>query len=80
MDTIAQQVLDIVASQFCVTPSQIALATRLTEDLGADSLERIEIAQAIDDTFGVVVPDADTRRWLTVGDVVDDVRRRRSHR
>lgn len=62
-------------------PLEAALAavgptTRLMEDLGADSLDHVELVMAVEEEFGVEVSDEDADTWVTVGDVEAWVRTR----
>lgn len=47
----------------------LADSMRLEKDLGMDSLDRVDLAQKIEDEFGVATDDADAQQWATVGDV-----------
>lgn len=58
-------------------PSSIGRDTRL-EALGLDSLAKIDLAVAVEDRFGVAIPDEDLERCVTVGDLMDHVQRARS--
>ena len=49
----------------------ITLNSRLVEDLGADSLDVVEMVMAFEDEFGVSLPDEDVEKMKTVKDVVD---------
>ncbi|MCI8414264.1 MAG: acyl carrier protein [Ruminiclostridium sp.] len=49
----------------------ITMDTSFEEDLGADSLDLFELLMALDDEFGVEIPEADTENIKTVGDVVN---------
>ena len=51
--------------------SDITMDTSFEEDLGADSLDLFELLMALDDEFGVEIPEADTENIKTVGDVVN---------
>lgn len=48
----------------------------LVKDLGADSLDRVELAMLIEDEFGVTVTDDEADAWLVVGDVINSVAKR----
>jgi acyl carrier protein len=64
-------VLDILVEQLGVERSQLTLGARLEEDLGADSLEKVEIAMALDEHFNISIPDEALERISTVGDIFD---------
>ena len=64
-------VLDILVEQLGVEKSQLTFEARLEGDLGADSLERVEIAMALDEHFHISIPDEALERISTVGDIFD---------
>ncbi len=62
---------DILAEELGVGSDQLTPDARLVEDLSADSLTLVQIAMAIEDRFGVSVPDEHWERVKTVGDVFE---------
>jgi acyl carrier protein len=62
---------DLLIEQLGVQPDQLTPEADLTRDLGADSLTKIEIAMAVDEAFGVTVPDEEMDRVNTVHDVYE---------
>jgi acyl carrier protein len=64
-------VLDILVEQLGVERPQLTPEARLQEDLGADSLELVEIAMALDEHFNISIPDEALERISTVGDIFD---------
>ena len=70
MASVQERVIDIVASQLGVSKDQITPETSFINDLGADSLDTVELVMAFEDEFGVEVPDEDAEKLLTVSDVV----------
>ena len=64
-------VLDILIEQLGVEKSQLTPEARIEEDLGADSLEKVEIAMALDEHFHISIPDEALERISTVGDIFD---------
>jgi acyl carrier protein len=73
------EVLDIVrghlAEELEVDAAAITEATRLREDLGADSLDLLGLVQELEDTRGIVLPEDEAARITTVGEAVDAVLR-----
>jgi acyl carrier protein len=53
-----------------VNPEQVTASAAFIGDLGADSLDTVELVMAFEDEFGVEVPDEDAEKLLTVSDVV----------
>ena len=68
--TIEEKVKDIIVEQLGVNPEQVTTTASFIEDLGADSLDTVELVMAFEEEFSVEVPDEDAEKLLTVGDVV----------
>lgn len=68
--SIEEKVKDIIVEQLQVTPEQVTISASFTEDLGADSLDTVELVMAFEEEFGVSVPDEDSESLKTVGDVI----------
>jgi acyl carrier protein len=68
--SIEQKVKDIIVEQLSVNAEQVTPEAKFIEDLGADSLDIVELVMAFEEEFGVEVPDSDAEKLLTVGDVV----------
>jgi acyl carrier protein len=68
--SIEEKVKDIIVEQLGVNPEQITPSASFIEDLGADSLDTVELVMAFEEEFSVDVPDEDAERLRTVGDVV----------
>ena len=66
---IDQRVKDIVVEQLGVKPDQVTPEAKFIEDLGADSLDTVELIMALEEEFGIEVPDEQAEKLLTVGDV-----------
>lgn len=67
---IFDKIKDIVIDQLQVEESDVAMDTNLMKDLSADSLDAVEIIMAIEDEFGIEIPDEDAENIQTVGDLV----------
>ena len=67
--SIEEKVKDIIVEQLGVTPEQVTPAASFIEDLGADSLDTVELVMAFEEEFNVEVPDEDAEKLQTVGDV-----------
>jgi len=65
-----QKIKDIIVEQLSVNAEQVTPEAKFIEDLGADSLDIVELVMAFEEEFGVEVPDSDAEKLLTVGDVV----------
>jgi len=68
-----EQIIEIISRQLKADASQITPETNIMEDLGADSLDVVELLMAIEETFGVTVPDEDVQGLKTIQDIVNYV-------
>lgn len=64
------KVIEILANQLQIDPDMIDGNTKIMEDLGADSLDVVEMLMAMEEIFGFSVPDEDVEELITVNDVV----------
>lgn len=67
---IQEQVFELVADKLSVEPSQITMEANFTTDLGADSLDTVELMMAFENQFDMTIPDEEARSIKTVGDAV----------
>ena len=67
---IFDKIKDIIIDQLGVEESDVNMDTNLMKDLSADSLDAVEIIMAIEDTFGIEIPDEDAEKFQTVEDLV----------
>ena len=67
---IDQRVKDIIVEQLGVKPDQETPEAKFVEDLGADSLDIVELIMALEEEFGIEVPDEQAEKLLNVGDVI----------
>ena len=67
---IEEKVKDIIVEQLGVNPEQVTPTASFIEDLGADSLDIVELVMAFEEEFSVEVPDEDAEKLQTVGDVM----------
>lgn len=71
---IAQRVREIIAEQLGMNEEDITPEANFLEDLGADSLDIVELIMAMEEEFEVEIPDEDAERLLTVQQTVDYIR------
>jgi len=69
-DNIKEKVRDIIVEQLGVNPEQVTDEAKFIEDLGADSLDTVELVMAFEEEFGIDVPDEEAEKLQAVGDVV----------
>lgn len=74
MTTIEERIKPIIAEQFCVAVTEIDLAANIAERYSSDSLDLVELTMAIEDEFGLEVPDETMWEFKTGQQVVDYVR------
>jgi acyl carrier protein len=74
--SIEEKVKDIIVEQLGVNPEQVTPQASFIEDLGADSLDIVELVMAFEEEFSVEVPDEDAEKLQTVGDVTKYIEER----
>ena len=65
------KVRDALAKQFEMDPESITLNTNLIDDLGADSLDVVELIMSLEDLYGISISDEDAAQLYTVGRIVE---------
>ena len=70
MSTVAEKVKAIVVKQLDVSEDQVTPEAKFIEDLGADSLDQVELIMALEEEFGADIPDEDAEKLQTVGDAI----------
>uniref|UniRef100_A0A7C5U4U5 Acyl carrier protein n=1 Tax=Fervidobacterium nodosum TaxID=2424 RepID=A0A7C5U4U5_9BACT len=69
-----QRVCEIIAEQLGMDLSEVQPEKSLTEDLGADSLDIVDLVMAFEDEFGVKISDQDLSKIKTVKDVIEAIK------
>ena len=67
---IEKKVKEIIVEQLGVNPDQVTPEASFLEDLGADSLDTVELVMSFEEEFGAEIPDEDAEKLQTVGDVI----------
>jgi len=65
---------EIIAKELEVSPDQLKPDAKFIEDLGADSLDTVELVMALEEEFGLDIPDEDADKMKTVGDALEYLR------
>ena len=69
-EAVADRVRAIIAEQLGVKLEEVTDAASFIEDLGADSLDTVELVMALEEEFGVEIPDEDAEKMASVGDAI----------
>ena len=70
MASIEEKVRDIIVTELGASPEKVVADAKFVEDLGADSLDTVELVMAFEEEFGIEVPEEETDKLLSVGAVV----------
>ncbi|MEK6815644.1 MAG: acyl carrier protein [Nitrospirae bacterium RBG_16_64_22] len=76
MAAIAERVKKIIAEQLGVEDKDITPQASFVEDLGADSLDTVELVMAFEEEFGIEIPDEEAEKIAKVQDAVDYIEKR----
>jgi acyl carrier protein len=71
MSTIEEQVKNIVAEQLGVKEEEVTMEASFVDDLGADSLDTVELVMALEEEFETEIPDEDAEKITTVQQAID---------
>lgn len=74
--SVEEKVVEIIAQKLNLSKDQIKPEASFVEDLGADSLDLVELVMAMEEAFGMEVPDEDAEKLRTVKDVIDYIKAR----
>ena len=74
--TLEERVKNIICDQLAVEPEKVTAGASFIEDLGADSLDIVELVMTMEEEFDLEIPDEDAEKIKSVGDVVNYVQTR----
>lgn len=74
MATLDERVKKIIAEQLGVEEDEVVAEASFVEDLGADSLDTVELVMALEEEFEIEIPDEDAEKILTVGKALDYIK------
>ncbi len=78
MADLFDQVKEVIVEQLNVSPEEVKPEAKFVEDLGADSLDVVEMIMALEEKFEIEIPDSEAEKIQTVQDVVDFVQKAKS--
>ncbi len=67
---LADRVRDLIVDQLGVSPDEVKDEASFIDDLGADSLDTVELIMAFEEEFGIEIPDEDAEKLSTVGEAI----------
>jgi acyl carrier protein len=70
MEVSQDKIKQIIADQLGVKKEEVVDSAKFVDDLGADSLDTVELVMALEEEFGVEIPDEDAEKLATVGDAL----------
>ena len=73
-EEVFEKVKEIIVNQLGVTDATVTPEASFIDDLGADSLDIVELVMAIEEEFDIEIPDADAEKVVTVEDVVEYIK------
>ena len=73
-EEVFEKIKNIIVEQLQVSDTAITEESSFIDDLGADSLDLVELIMALEEEFGIEIPDADAEKVVTVGDVVNYIK------
>lgn len=73
-EEVLEKVKSTIVEQLGVAETAVTMEASFIDDLGADSLDIVELIMALEEAFDIEIPDADAEKVVTVGDVVDYIK------
>jgi acyl carrier protein len=67
---------ELIVQQLGVSASEVVPEAKFVDDLGADSLDLVELVMALEDEYGIEIPDEDAEKIVTVGDALKYIQER----
>jgi len=77
---VSEKITEIIVEQLGVKPEEVVPEASFVDDLGADSLDTVELVMAFEEEFGAEIPDEDAEKLQTVGDAVKYVEEKTSQK
>ncbi len=74
--SLEEKVKELIVQQLGVSESEVVPGAKFVDDLGADSLDLVELVMALEDEYGIEIPDEDAEKIVTVGDAMKYIQER----
>lgn len=74
-DSLEQKVKEIIIEQLGVDAAQVTEGAKFVEDLGADSLDTVELVMALEESFSIEIPDEEAEKIVSVGDAINYIKK-----
>ena len=74
--TVERRVIEIIVEQLGVSEEEVTLEASFIEDLGADSLDLVELIMAMEEEFGIEISDEDAEKIQTVGEAIEYLKKK----
>ncbi|RKY40003.1 MAG: acyl carrier protein [Candidatus Omnitrophota bacterium] len=74
VESIEERVKDVIGEQLGLGKEELRDDASFINDLGADSLDTVELVMALEEEFGIEIPDSDAEKMSTVGDVINYIK------
>jgi len=78
MASLFDEVKEVIVEQLNVSPEEVKPEAKFVEDLGADSLDVVEMIMALEEKFEIEIPDSEAEKIQTVQDVVDYIEKHKN--
>ncbi len=75
---IAERVKEIIVEQLGVDPEEVTMEASFVNDLGADSLDTVELVMALEEEFNIEIPDEEAEKLDTVGKAIDYINKHKA--
>ena len=73
-EEVFEKIKEIIVERLGVAETSVTMEASFIDDLGADSLDIVELVMALEEEFDIEIPDADAEKVVTVGDVVEYIK------
>lgn len=80
MSSVEERVIEIVCENLGVSKDQVNRSTSFQEDVGADSLDIVELVMELEEEFDIQIPDTEAEKIKTVGEAIDFIERKQAEK